>query len=193
MISVIPIIDGRLFSDFKPNLSTMKRRTAIKNLSMAVGTAIAWPSWAQAWTPESLSQTTQLHAGSLDVLGEVVETIIPESSTPGAKSLKVHALVDRMIRDCYGPEAQQTYARGLNLCNDFSEKINQKPFSQASKTEREKVLKEMSVSDNPVAKGFITLVKNLTIRGYMNSEYVMTNILHFNMAPGYYHGCVPVK
>jgi hypothetical protein len=88
---------------------------------------------AQAWTPESLSETTQLHAGSLDVLGEVVETIIPESSTPGAKSLKVHVLVDRMIRDCYNPEAQQTYAQGLNLCNDFSEKMNQKPFSQASK------------------------------------------------------------
>lgn len=172
----------------------MKRRSAIKNLSMAVGVAISWPSWAQAWTPESLPQTVQpILSGSLDLLGEVVEAIIPESSTPGAKSLKVHVLVDRMIRDCYAPEAQQTYAQGLNLCNDFSEKMNQKPFSQASKTEREKVLKEMSVSDNPVAKGFITLVKNLTIRGYMNSEYVMTNILHFNMAPGYYHGCVPVK
>ncbi|MDI9867141.1 gluconate 2-dehydrogenase subunit 3 family protein [Flectobacillus sp. DC10W] len=172
----------------------MKRRSAIKNLSMAVGAAIAWPSWAQAWTPESLSQTTQsTHAGSLDLLGEVVETIIPETTTPGAKSLKVHVLVDRMIRDCYGSEAQQTYAQGLNLCNEFSEKMNQKPFSQASKTEREKVLKEMSVSDNLVAKSFVALVKGLTIRGYMNSEYVMTNILHFNMAPGYYHGCVPVK
>jgi len=43
------------------------------------------------------------------------------------------------------------------------------------------------------AKQFADFIKNLTIRGYTNSEYFMVNMLKFNMAPGYYHGCVPIS
>lgn len=36
------------------------------------------------------------------------------------------------------------------------------------------------------------MIKRMTVDGYMGSEYVMTNITKYEMAPNRYHGCVPV-
>jgi hypothetical protein len=36
-------------------------------------------------------------------------------------------------------------------------------------------------------------LKGLTIRGYMTTEYVMVNHLHYVMAPGFFNGCEPLK
>ena len=51
----------------------------------------------------------------------------------------------------------------------------------------------MSKSENSAEKSFIQLVKGLTIKGYLSSEYVMTNLRIYEYAPARYHGCVPVK
>jgi hypothetical protein len=51
----------------------------------------------------------------------------------------------------------------------------------------------MLSSSNNEDKDFVKLVKNITIQGYLNSEYVMTNLRIFEFVPGRYHGCVPVK
>jgi hypothetical protein len=49
----------------------------------------------------------------------------------------------------------------------------------------------MSTGANTSA--FAGMVKNLTIRGYTNSQYYLVNIAHFTMIPGFFKGCVPVK
>jgi len=68
----------------------MQRRSAIKNLTMAFGGLISLPTWTSAWTPESIGHVSTLSFSEEATLAEIVETIIPETSTPGAKSLKVH-------------------------------------------------------------------------------------------------------
>ena len=44
----------------------------------------------------------------------------------------------------------------------------------------------------PETKDTAGLIKNLAIRGYTNSEYYLVNIAKYTIAPGFYHGCVPV-
>lgn len=75
----------------------MQRRSALKSLTAAVGGLMSLPSWAQAWTPETVKGPTLLTMAEEDTLAEIVETIIPETSTPGAKSLKVHQLIDELL------------------------------------------------------------------------------------------------
>lgn len=171
----------------------MKRRSAIKNLSMALGGLVSLPTWASGWTSQSVGQFSNLATNDEALLAEIVETIIPETNTPGAKSLKVHQFAMRMINDCYGEVAQNTIKQGLVLINELSQQNCQKSFIESSNPQRVDTFLKMSTSSNTIAKQFANLIKRLTIQGYTNSEYYMVNQLKFNMAPGYYHGCVPIS
>ncbi|MFN4146287.1 MAG: gluconate 2-dehydrogenase subunit 3 family protein [Runella sp.] len=171
----------------------MKRRTALKNLSAALGGAIALPTWAKGWTPASVHTYTFASSTQEALLAEIVETIIPETNTPGAKSLKVHQFALRMINDCYGEAAQKNLAQGLTATDELAQKNYQKPFAACDSTQRLAILQQMSQSSDATQKQFMTMIKNLTIQGYTNSEYFMVNVQKYNMAPGFYHGCVPVE
>jgi Gluconate 2-dehydrogenase subunit 3 len=171
----------------------MKRRSAIKNLSMALGGLVSLPTWASGWTSQSIGQFSNLATNDEALLAEIVETIIPETNTPGAKSLKVHQFAMRMINDCYGEAAQNTMKQGLVLINEFSQQNCQKSFMESSNPQRMDTFLKMITSSNSVAKQFADMIKRLTIQGYTNSEYYMVHQLKFNMAPGYYHGCVPIS
>lgn len=171
----------------------MQRRNAIKNLSLAFGGLVALPSWASNWTPDSIGKVSNLSYNDDALLGEIVETIIPETSTPGAKSLKVHQFAMRMVNDCYGEEPQKTFKEGLKKTEELAQQTYQKSFVACDATQRKALLNKMLDSSDNTTKQFANLIKRLTIQGYTNSEYYMVNVIKFNMAPGFYHGCVPVK
>jgi hypothetical protein len=171
----------------------MRRRSALKNLSFAFGGLVSLPAWATGWTPESIGPQTSVSAADENLLAEIVETIIPETNTPGAKSLKVHQFALRMINDCYGEPAQQALKKGLEKTEQAARQAYGKSFTAGDARQRIQVLTSMSNSSDAEAKRFVEMIKQLTIRGYTNSEYYMVNVVKFNMAPGFYHGCVPVK
>ncbi len=159
---------------------------------------MALPAWATNWTPDSLGAISTVSVDEESLLGEIVETIIPETSTPGvdspgAKSLKVHQFALRMIRDCYGEPAQTTLQKGLALTEATAQQAYGKAFEDCDATQRKDVLAKLMASTDPVGKTFVNMVKRLTIQGYTNSEYYLVNVQKFNMAPGFYHGCVPVE
>lgn len=154
---------------------------------------MALPAWATNWTPDSLGSISTVSVDDETLLGEIVETIIPENSTPGAKSLKVHQFALRMIRDCYPELAQATLKQGLTLTESTAQQAYGKAFEACDATQRKDVLGKLTASTDPVGKSFVNMIKRLTIQGYTNSEYYMVNVQKFNMAPGYYHGCVPVE
>ncbi|MCU0338243.1 MAG: gluconate 2-dehydrogenase subunit 3 family protein [Spirosomaceae bacterium] len=170
----------------------MQRRAALKNLSTAVGGLMTLPAWAAGWTPESVGPTSLLRLNQEELLAEIVEAIIPETNTPGAKSLKVHQFVVRMINDCYGEAAQKNLAQGLKLTDEAAQKAHSKTFANCDGLQRLALLKQMSESSDVTSKQFVSMIKNLTVQGYTNSQYFMVNVQKYVMAPGFYHGCVPV-
>jgi hypothetical protein len=171
----------------------MKRRTAVKSLSLAVAGLITLPGWANGWNAATLGQASSLPKSEEMLLAEIVETIIPETETPGAKSLQVHQFVLRMIQDCYGEPAQVILKDGLITIDQVANGAFTKNFTDLDATQRTAVLAHLQASAEPATKQFIGMVKNLTIQGYLNSEYVLVNIMEYKMAPGFYHGCVPIK
>ncbi|GAB3492383.1 lactose 3-dehydrogenase subunit gamma LacC [Spirosoma knui] len=171
----------------------MQRRSALRSLALTVGGLVSLPAWASSWTPDSIGQTSLVTLDEESLLGEIVETFIPETDTPGAKSLKVHQFALRMINDCYGEQAQTTLKQGLALTEATAQEAYTKAFADCDKAQRMDVLTRLNASADPAGKAFVTLIKNLTIQGYTNSEYYLVNVQKFNMAPGFYHGCVPVQ
>lgn len=176
----------------------MQRRSALKSVAITVGGLVSLPAWASGWTPNSLRSVSTIAIDDETLLGDIVETFIPETSTgvsvdaPGAKSLKVHQFVMRMVSDCYGEPVRTTLQQGLVLTETTAQQIVGKAFAACDTPQRLNVLTALSVSADPVGKAFVDLVKRLTIQGYTNSEYYLVNVAKFNMAPGFYHGCVPV-
>lgn len=170
----------------------MQRRSAIKNLSLAFGGLMSLPTWASVWTPESIGHVSTLSFSEEATLAEIVETIIPETATPGAKSLKVHQFAMRMINDCYGEAAQKGLKEGLMTTDIASKLAHGKVFAEIEPAQRLELLKKLATSPDAATKQFVNMIKGLTIQGYQNSEYVMVNIQKYNMAPGFYHGCVPI-
>ncbi|WP_460909498.1 gluconate 2-dehydrogenase subunit 3 family protein [Spirosoma areae] len=158
----------------------------------AVGGLISLPAWANGWTSESVRSTGQLLVQSqADVLAEMVETLIPATDTPGAKALNIHQFIQKMVTDCYELNAQDTLRNGLNALDGLAQTAFGKPFVQGDAAQRTALLTQLA--QDTTHKDFYALVKNLTIRGYMSSEYVMTNLTHYEFIPGRYHGCVPVN
>lgn len=170
---------------------------------MTLGGLVALPAWASNWTPESIGHLPGVSIEDETLLAEIVDTIIPETttpgastpgaSTPGAKSLKVHQYALRMIADCYGEPAQTTLRQGLLLTETTAQQAHGKAFAACDVPQRNDVLSRLAASAEPAGKAFVEMIKRLTIQGYTNSEFYMVNVQKFNMAPGYYHGCVPIE
>ena len=172
----------------------MQRRSVVKNIALTVGASIVLPAWANAWSKESFQDKDFNNAYSQDrFLAEIVETIIPKTNTPGAKELNVQLFVPKMVMDCYDKNAQELYKKGFDLVDKNAKNAFSKSFVEGDAQQRLEVLNKMSKSENSDEKNFIQLVKNLTIQGYLNSEYVMTNLRIYEYAPARYHGCVPEK
>ena len=171
----------------------MQRRAALQHLAVAVGGFISLPAWANGWNATTVQTQRQfLSAGQDDLLALIVDTIIPATDTPGAKNLGVHTFLQKVVVDCYEPKAQTTLTQGLEAADAVAKQAYSRSFSECDATQRLDVLKRMEQSTESAQKDFFRLVKNLTIRGYMSSEYVMTNLTKYEMVPGRYHGCVPV-
>ncbi|WP_229201757.1 gluconate 2-dehydrogenase subunit 3 family protein [Arsenicibacter rosenii] len=171
----------------------MERRTALKSLAVAAGGLISLPGWANGWARGSMpANGALLTTAQNELLAEFVEVIIPETKTPGAKSLGIHQFVERMVTDCYEPAAQESFKKGVGIVEEMAQISYGKPFVSCQPTQRNELVTKLSTSADGGQKGFYSLVKGLTIRGYMSSEYVMTNLTHYEFAPARYLGCVPV-
>ncbi|WP_035332842.1 gluconate 2-dehydrogenase subunit 3 family protein [Dyadobacter crusticola] len=170
----------------------MERRVALKSMALAVGALANLPAWASGWSKESLNGNSFLAADQSKTLAAIVETIIPKTDTPGAGELGVADFAQKMVKDCYDSKTQTSFASGISKLDEESVQKFGKSFAEASKDQRLQLVQSLEKSQDFDDRGFFSLLKNLTIQGYMTSEYVMTNITHYEMVPARFHGCVPV-
>src|SRR5882762_10657740 len=57
-------------------------------------------------------------------LDEVADTILPETSTPGAKAAKTGALMALIVTDSYSPRDQKVFRDGMKTLDAASRKVN---------------------------------------------------------------------
>ena len=171
----------------------MQRRNVIKNLAIGLGGLISMPVWANQWDKNRLGVSNILSHSQDVLLAEVVETIIPETNTFGAKSLGVDKLIQKIVSDCYGKEAETKLASGLNAIDALAKNSMGVGFVDLDVAQRLEVLKSIETSEDSELKATMKQLKRMTIDGYMKSEYVMTKMTDYEFAPGRYLGCVPAK
>jgi hypothetical protein len=161
----------------------MERRTAIKNLFIIAGGIAILKSCSPAKNKASIElKKIAVSADQEALLGEFVEVIMPETTTPGAKSLGLHLFVMKMVDDCHDEADQKKFIDGLVS-------LEQQSFTKASADERKKIVETLQGANDR----FFDIVKHRTLQGYMNSKYVMTELIPYELVPSRYNGFFPVK
>jgi hypothetical protein len=181
----------------------MQRRTAVKQLIVMTTGALLIPSCVREAKKVSIPlDHLKLTADHVNVIASITDTLLPTTDTPGAKEMKLHEFVLRMMDDCYSPEEQKEFQKGLGEFDSFAEKTANASFTEMSVGERKTFLlalekkreDESSIKeDEKAVMQFYSRTKGLSIRAYMNSEPVMTNLTFYKMVPGRFDGCVEIK
>ncbi|PRD50799.1 gluconate 2-dehydrogenase subunit 3 family protein [Sphingobacterium gobiense] len=160
----------------------MQRRTAVKQLFFIAGGIVLFPScWGGANEASIALRKLHINAEQENLLAEIVESIIPETDSPGGRALHLHLFVLKMIDDCHSEEDQQVFVQGLK---DWDQEMNNfVGKSYLTEIEKDKA--------HPLF-GFFMMTKRRTIQGYLNSEYVMRNKVIYELVPGRYNGYAKV-
>jgi hypothetical protein len=129
------------------------------------------------------------------LLAEIAETIIPKTTTPGAKDVYAHQFAMKMMDDCATKEEQQQFVKGLDAFSNFAAKKSGNDFLEATPSQRAGILEELEKrkDDGSDEANFYKKMKGLTIRGYTSSQYFLTEVQVYNIIPGPFKGSVPVK
>lgn len=180
----------------------MLRRTALKQLMLVAGGAALLPACVKHLAETTLVlKNLKISGDDESLLAEITEAIIPATETPGAKDLRLHQFVLRMVDDCYDQEQQQKFGAGLAAFSKMAETKTGDSFTTLGKQQREDLLRQLELvrtGDDQEAKQepvntFYSITRDLTVRGYITAEYVLTQQLYYNMIPGRFDGCVEIK
>jgi hypothetical protein len=134
------------------------------------------------WTPALVTPA----AGR--VLAAAVDTILPDTDTPGARSAGVHVFVDLLVKHCRTADEQRAFAAGLDSLEAASRAGQGRGFADAEREAREAQLFALETAKDP----FFAALKEATVLGYCTSEVGATRALAYAHVPGDYRGCLPL-
>ncbi|AGA77314.1 gluconate 2-dehydrogenase subunit 3 family protein [Echinicola vietnamensis] len=169
----------------------MNRRLALKQLALAAGGLALIPSCdlseEKVLAAYDELKITESH---LQLIQKLVDTLIPETELKGAAALGVHDFVLVMANDCMSSDEQSQFLSGLHEFDGYTKKTAGTRFTKmdapkAAKTV-EAILEETTNSDKEAedVRYFLQTTKKYTIQGYLQSEYVMTELMPFQLVPG---------
>ncbi|HEX6047859.1 MAG TPA: gluconate 2-dehydrogenase subunit 3 family protein [Gemmatimonadaceae bacterium] len=82
-------------------------------------------------------------ADDIALLDEIAETILPETSTPGAKAAQTGAFMALMVTDTYKPEDQKVFRDGMRALDERSRQVHNVAFMQATPEQRTTLLETL--------------------------------------------------
>ncbi len=182
----------------------MNRREAISAVSILLGGTIVGSNLflTGCKNPETKAGDQLIFdKEKIAFLDEIGETIIPATSTPGAKAAKIGEYMKMIVTDCYEEKNQKIFMEGLTKINEASKKKFDKSFIEADAKQRNALLVELDNEQKEYMKKikpedsshYFRMMKELTLIGYFTSEIGCTQALRFVEVPTKYEGCVPYK
>jgi hypothetical protein len=177
----------------------MERRELLKWIAAVTGCAFAGTSRAAFAATAITAPPAGYSQADIALLDEIADTILPRTSTPGAKDVGVGAFIARYSLQCYS-EAELAIVRdGLRTLDALSRSAAGTGFHQAAPRQRTALLTRIDAEARLHAQGqpaqphYFSLLKQLTLLGYFTSEPGSTKALRYRPVPGKYKGIVPYK
>ena len=197
----------------------MERRELLKMIAVLTGGVVIGGDVFLSGCKSKAADGAIFSLDNIALLDEVGETIIPTTTTPGAKAAKIGEFMKTIVTDCYTEAQQKVFGDGLAGLNAACEKANGKSFMDCTadqrktflislekeakeynkqRDEKEKEAKEKAKKDmDPDYVGapshHYTMLKQLTVWGYFSSEIGSKQALRHLPVPGKYIGDYPYK
>lgn len=185
-------------------IDLMTRREAIARVSALLGgTALvgsnAFLAGCAATSSRRPTAEQLFTADEIALLDEIAETILPATSTPGAKAAGVGPFIAVMVADTYEPEEQTIFRSGLDSLERACIAMHSAPFMSVSADQRLALVERLDReqfdymnarrADAPVH--YFRMIKELTLLGYFTSEIGYTEAMRYVETPGRFDPCVP--
>jgi len=92
---------------------------------------------------QSTQGVGQFTAADIAMLDEIAETILPQTSTPGAKAARTGAFMALMVTDTYAPADQKIFRDGMQKLDAASRSANGNTFMKATPAQRLALLQRL--------------------------------------------------
>ena len=202
------------------NRTVMTRRAAVQRVAALLGGAalvggdrlLAFSVEPAAIQQAMAQGTGAFAAADVALLDEIAETILPETSTPGARAAKVGAFMALMVSEAYDDRARQVFQQGLRQLDEACRQAHAVSFMQASAAQRLSLVEALDreqhavmedrvpkrrvrapgsapASDEPAH--YFRMMKELTLLGYFTSEIGYTKAMRYVESPGRFDPDVP--
>ncbi|MEO5820223.1 MAG: gluconate 2-dehydrogenase subunit 3 family protein [Vicinamibacteraceae bacterium] len=185
----------------RPALSLgLDRRTSLAALSVLTTHALfprllaAWSQTQTAGTPAGAGPATAadgwrpraLDAAGGAQLAAVVDAILPDTDTPGARAAGVHVFIDLAVAECLSVGDQDAFRTGLASLDASCRRAHGAGLDTVAPAALSALLREAEAAGTP----FVKTVKGLTVLGYGTSRIGATQALADDPSPGRYRGCI---
>lgn len=198
----------------------ISRREALQHVTAMLGGVtllggdrlLAW-SFDGAALDTAMAQGTSLFTtADVALLDEIAETILPETSTPGAKAAKTGAFMALMVTSAYTDRDQTVFRDGLVRLDEACRAASGAGFLQASPAQRLVFLEALdreqktateeranprrsrapaADSGDDLPDHYFRMMKELALLGYFTSEIGYTRAMRYMETPGRFDPCAP--
>lgn len=169
----------------------------VKQLVLATGAYLLLPACRENESRSSVDlHHLKINGGQEALLAELAETILPKTDTPGAKDISAHLFTLVMIDDCMKEEEQNKFMHGFS---DFEKAAKDKlgsSFEESGPEQRRNFVAGLDGAkkdDDSDLHFFYANTKRFTVQAYTTSQYFLTKVQPYELVPGRYHGCIPLK
>jgi Gluconate 2-dehydrogenase subunit 3 len=199
----------------------ISRREAIERVAALCGgvaliggdALLAAPFDAAVQTAVTTAGVGEFTAADVALLDEIAETILPQTSTPGAKAAHTGAFMALMVTAAYTPTNQQVFGQGMRTLDEACQRQHGAPFMTATPEQRLALLVELDREQKketdaragapqsrapapPPASGdapvhYFRMMKELALVGYFTSEIGVTQAQRYLESPGRFDPCAP--
>ena len=198
----------------------MNRRTALRNMTLTLGYAVATPtafgilqsckSDAATWKPLFFTESEGY------MIIKLSDIILPTTDIAGALDVNVPEFMDKMLNEIAPEEEKNLIKEGANAFANEFQKVYDKSVLKGTTNDYEKLLGKyfniseeekkavfsMQNDDEPISEDqlnefliykFLLATRKYTLYGFYTSEHVGENILSYDPIPGQYDPCIPVE
>ncbi len=183
----------------------LTRREALHRLTLLVGATVSAPALdailsgvrAQPMGPEWIPR--RVSTDQAELLGLIVDRIIPPTDTPGAREAGVPGFIDTLLDQWVDASERTRFLAGLAGIDEQSTQANGVGFAVATAEQQLALLHRLDAeaiqarADGADPLPFFATLKEWTLVGYYTSEVGATAELQWLAAPGRYQGDLPLR
>ncbi len=179
----------------------MNRRDAVQRIALLMGGTMIGGAAIFTGCKSETGKPGEWTPDNIAYLNEIADTILPTTSTPGAKAANVGQFMTVMVNDCYEEKDQKVFREGMDKLNKGANDKYNKDFVQLTPQQRQEYLvaldKEAKDYGTKAKEGdaphYFRMMKELTLLGYFTSEIGSKQARRYVPTPGRFDACIPYK